>query len=1042
MTKTILTLSLIALWVFPSLAQNQEQNQEQLTVTESKVIKLGKTKKLSELIDLPMSDQIKKDKFKKDKQAPNNFFNRPARKVARPDLEHQGADPLRSTKRSTSSTAELEVLVNKNGIANNSVFPLDPTGVIGQDYYLQAINATRIAVFEKDGTFVKSFSGNTLWSELNLTSNGDPVIVYDQELSRWIITEFTRPLSLLIAVSETSDPLGSYNAYEFIAPNFPDYPKYGIWNDHFVVSTNEQGPNQLHQYFIDRHALMRGDDEVAMQRASLQGVPFNIIESPILITVPVNYEGNVLPTDDRPMVLRLNDSSWGQSSTDGINIYHFDIDYDNPNNTSFETTFIQTSPYDGYPCNGQDLTFDCLPQLNGNNIAAIPETIMNTVQYRNFGTHESVVLTFITDVTNGQNLSGIRWMELRKLPEEGQWFLYQEGTYSPDDSVHRFMPSIAIDKAGCISIAYSTTSEEEYVGLRMTGRCAEDPLGEMTVPEFTIVEGIGVLETGLDPAAAAYNGNRYGDYSHLSVDPTDELTHWFTAEYAGTGRGQTRIVSYRLTRDSIDLKMNGISNLESGVGFTDSETIEVAVLNQGKTDLNSYEIGYMIDGDLKESLLVNESIASKDTVTTAFNVTADLSGFGEYEITTFVNYIDDPIRSNDTTTTTLFHYANHDALVNILPMFSDCGISKMFEVEVTNNGAIMIEDGEVEIKFNGEVLDTLVWFADLETLESRTIEFDLQREVQENNTLEATFVNTATTEEFTPANNTDVYTFGNDFLGVEMILTILPDLSPEETTWEVKDQETGEVVQSGGPYVDAEISQEEKFCLDPDKCYVFTMFDAGGDGMCCDNGAGAYSLSDSNEELIFRGNFFFTSEDVHSFCPGNIECSLIADYNIGFGFDNMLGSILINATGGVGPYTYSIDGGLNFQEENLFDNLDAGEYNIIVLDSDGICRYEDFVEIDPLTSTQEIENEDLKIVIRPNPTDGVFNVDIAGTNTGEQRLLFQVLDATGRIIQERKMAKYNDVFTTQISLLDYPNGVYYLKVVDKGISQLTKIIKQ
>ncbi len=1028
MTKTFLTLSLIALWVFPILAQNQEK----LTVTESKVVLLGKTKKISELIDLPVTPAHKKAKNKKDRKAPNNFFNRPDRKLARPDLEHQGPDPLRSGSRSSNSTAELEVFVNKNGIANGSVFPLDPTGSIGLDYYLQAINATRIGVFEKDGTFVTSFSGNTLWSDLNLTSDGDPIIVYDQELSRWIITEFTRPLSLLIAVSETSDPLGSYNAYEFIAPNFPDYPKYGIWNDHFVVTTNELGPSQLHQYFIDRHALMRGDEEVRMQRASLQGVPNPQIESPILITVPVDYEGKVLPNDPRPMILRLNDSSWGQSNQDGLNVYFFDIDYDNPSNTSFEVDFIPTSAYDGYPCTGTGATFDCLPQLNGINVAAIPETIMNTVQYRNFGTHESVVLAFITDVTDGQNLSGIRWMELRNLPEENQWTLYQEGTYAPDDNVHRFLPSIAIDRMGCISIAYSTTSEDQFVGLAMTGRCADDPLGEMTVPEYKIADGLAALETL----------NRYGDYSHLSVDPSDELTMWFTSEYAGFGRGQTRIVSYRLTRDSIDLQMNGLANLESGVGFTESETIDVAVINQGKTTVNSYEVGYMLEGVLQESIIVNEPIESKDTVITAFNVTADLSARGEYNITTYVNFIDDPIRSNDTTEVQLFHFADFDAQLNILPMFSDCGISKIFEFEVTNNGAIEIEQGEIEITFNGEIIDTISWFQDLELLDSRTVEYDLRQVALENNTIEARFINTQTTEEFTPDDNTDAFTFGDDFLGVELILSIFPDNSPEESTWEIIDQETGEVVEVGGPYTQAGELQQDTFCLDPNRCYIFTMFDAGGDGICCDNGAGLYNLANGNEEIIFNGNIFFASEDVNSFCPGNLECSLIADYNIGYGFDNNLGSVLITATGGVGPYTYSIDGGETFQEENLFEDLEPGEYNIVVLDSDGFCRFEDFVEISLTTSTQNINEGELKISVRPNPTEGVFNIDIEGTDPAEQRLLFQVLNSNGRIVQERKMAKYNDIFTTQISLLDYPDGVYYIRLVDKNISQLTKIIKQ
>lgn len=1026
MRKTILTLSLIALWVFSSVAQNQEV----LSVSESKLILLGKTKKLSELIDLPSTTDTKKDKFKKDKKAPNNFANRKDRKIARPDLEHQGPDPLRSTTKSTSSTAELEVFVNKDGIAGGST-PKDPTGSVGLDYYIQAVNATLIGIYAKDGSFVKGFSANTIWSEINLTSAGDPIILYDQELSKWIITEFTRPASLLIAISETSDPLGSYYAYEFIAPNFPDYPKYGIWNNHLVVSTNEQGTGQLHQYFIERAPLMNGEEEVRMQRTTLDGVNFQLIDASILISTPVDFEGKVLPRDPRPMVLRLNDSSWGQSPVDGINIYQFTIDYDNPANTDFATTFIPTTPYDGFPCLNLPHG-DCLPQANGINIAGHPELIMNTPQYRNFGTHESIVMAFITDITDGDNLSGIRWVELRNLPEENQWTLYQEGTYAPDDLVHRFLPSIAIDRTGCISIAYSTTSENSFAGLRMTGRCADDPLGEMTVPEYLIANGLSALVTN----------NRHGDYAHMSVDPLDELTMWFTSEYAGpNGSARTSIVSYRLNRDSIDLKMSGISNIESGIGFTNNEIIEVSVINEGKEEISNYEVGFSFNGTHQETIMVNESIASKDTLVTRFTVPVDLSERDAYNFTTYVNYIDDEFIPNDTTETTIFHYADNDAEITISPTLSECGISKRFEIEVTNKGANLIEDGEIEVSLNGEVIDTLIWNTELELLESWTLRYDLPVETLEDNIIEVKFQNLLTQDEFTPDDNVSSYAFSNNNLRTEMKLIILTDESPGETTWQVVEQETGEIVQSGGPYTEAAVVQEEFFCLDLEKCYVFTMFDAAGDGLCCSNGTGIYRLDDGDDGVIFNGNLNFTYEDVHSFCPGNLDCSLIADYNLGFGFDNMLGSIFINATGGIGPYTYSIDGGETFQDDALFDNLGPGEYNIIVLDSDGVCQFEDFVQLDIATATEEVDNKELKITIRPNPTEGVFNVDIEGTSPSTQRLGFQVIDATGKILQERKLARYDDTLTTQISLLEYPNGVYYIRVMDEGIRQLTKIIK-
>ena len=47
------------------------------------------------------------------------------------------------------------------------------------------------------------------------------------------------------------------------------------------------------------------------------------------------------------------------------------------------------------------------------------------------------------------------------------------------------------------------------------------------------------------------------------------------------------------------------------------------------------------------------------------------------------------------------------------------------------------------------------------------------------------------------------------------------------------------------------------------------------------------------------------------------------------------GSITINATGGLAPLEYSIDGGANFQLSNFFDGHPAGVYSIVVRDDAG-----------------------------------------------------------------------------------------------------------
>ena len=249
-----------------------------------------------------------------------------------------------------------------------------------------------------------------------------------------------------------------------------------------------------------------------MQRIQIAGS--FATQAGFFVSTPLDFNGDTMPIDTRPMVMKLNDSSWGNAPQDRVELFNFDIDWENQANTVVTRTDIVTTPFDSYPCSQTGFGFQCVPQLNGGGLDAIPEVIMNVPQYRNFGTHQSIVLSFITDATNGQNQSAIRWMELRKSGME-DYTIYQEGTYAPD-GLDRYMSSIAIDKFGNIALGYNVSSLDMYVGLRYTGRLANDPLGEMTFEEFNVVDGLGAIN----------NGGRFGDYAqtvsytHLTLPTT------------------------------------------------------------------------------------------------------------------------------------------------------------------------------------------------------------------------------------------------------------------------------------------------------------------------------------------------------------------------------------------------------------------------------------------------------------------------------------------------------------------------------------------
>jgi len=100
--------------------------------------------------------------------------------------------------------------------------------------------------------------------------------------------------------------------------------------------------------------------------------------------------------------------------------------------------------------------------------------------------------------------------------------------------------------------------------------------------------------------------------------------------------------------------------------------------------------------------------------------------------------------------------------------------------------------------------------------------------------------------------------------GTGVIINILTDNYPGETTWSLNDV-TGAEVASGGPYVDAATSIQEVVCVGTG-CYTFTINDSFGDGVCCAYGVGSYDLT-VDGALLMTGGEFLTSEATQ-FCIG------------------------------------------------------------------------------------------------------------------------------------------------------------------------------
>jgi lysyl endopeptidase len=135
-----------------------------------------------------------------------------------------------------------------------------------------------------------------------------------------------------------------------------------------------------------------------------------------------------------------------------------------------------------------------------------------------------------------------------------------------------------------------------------------------------------------------------------------------------------------------------------------------------------------------------------------------------------------------------------------------------------------------------------------------------------SNTLTVTASLPNGSEDPNAVNNTRTQTFMVAFPGNESALSLVLDDYGSETTWTVTPEGSTTVIASGGPYEDGAGGQvvTTDLCL-PDGCYVLTILDDYGDGMCCQYGDGSYELVGTDGMLV-TGDGQFTDTIDHTFC--------------------------------------------------------------------------------------------------------------------------------------------------------------------------------
>ena len=413
--------------------------------------------------------------------------------------------------------------------------PPDPNGDIGPNHYVQSLNLI-FAVYNRAGQrLLGPLPNNAVWAgfggDCQTRNNGDPIVLYDHMADRWLLSQFTTaaPFHQCIAISQTGDPTGAWWRYDFLNPGQNwDYPKFGIWPDGYYMSAGSRGipgPNST-VFVFERDQMLTG----AIARMVTFDTPGSL---GYVAPMPADLDGPLPPAGAPNTFVGMK-----QSVPQALYTFEFRVNWTNPANSTFGLSGMPNNTIPVAPfvliCPS---TRVCVPQPGGAiGIDALTgRYVMYRAQYRNFGTHESIVFTHTVDA--GSSRAGLRWYEVRD--PEGAPTIFQQGTYAPNDTSHRWMGSAAMDNLGNLAIGYSVSSATVFPSIWYAGRLANDPLNTLGQGEAAMMVGGG---------SQTSTGSRWGDYSMLGVDPVDDCTFWYTTEYyasTSTSGWRTRIGRFR-----------------------------------------------------------------------------------------------------------------------------------------------------------------------------------------------------------------------------------------------------------------------------------------------------------------------------------------------------------------------------------------------------------------------------------------------------------------------------------------------------------------
>ncbi len=412
--------------------------------------------------------------------------------------------------------------------------PPDTMGAVGATQFTEFANGG-FAVFGKDGVVQTATSDVAFWAAAGQTgANGDSRVLFDASANRWIALSFGASVSdIQIAVSNTADATGGWRSTKFtgFAGGTADYPTLAIDNNAVYIGTNNfNGAGQFNgttMNVIPLSSLLGG---AAPTTAGIKS--FNNPYDPATGGVPSAYVGYAMQG-----VNSTSAGTTGKVVAESL-YYYTDIAYDIKdvgtvaatlangnylNNTAFtdptgparQPNAIPDLPTAGSAFTSNDRVVDNLDARIGSSVYEANGKIYSVQTVSDDASDTSKVrLTVINAATN----------TILSETDIG-------------DGVHDFYQgSLSINNSGQVVVGYNRSGSGAdgriSVFAQAFGTDASGNLYTRGGAQLLQVSLVDDYHNGSIDGFVAAGRQRWGDYSQVTLDPTDPTKFWVIGEYA------------------------------------------------------------------------------------------------------------------------------------------------------------------------------------------------------------------------------------------------------------------------------------------------------------------------------------------------------------------------------------------------------------------------------------------------------------------------------------------------------------------------------